>query len=117
MIINKELANILVEDRDLSPCGCFLMIVSGKKPLLGEFLLDCQPINGKKSKISAHIADIGSRSYEAIIGTDLLQQVGCNLIAHRGKWGVLIGSKRHIVMGSRKSNDARFHGAEIKNED
>ena len=84
-IINRGLANTLIKDRDLSPCGCFLMTLSGKKALLGEFLIDCRPINGKSSKMSAHVADIGSRRYDAIIGTDLFQQLGCNLIAHRGK--------------------------------
>ena len=36
---------------------------------------------------------------------------------HRGKWSVLTGSKRLIVLGSRKSNAVWFHEVEIKNMD
>ena len=77
-----------------------------KETFNGEFLLEIRPIDGKESKIRAHVADIGSRSYDMIIGTDLIQQVECNLIAYRDKWCALIGGKQHIVTGSWKSNSA-----------
>ena len=50
------------------------MTVPGKKALLGELFLAGRPIKGKESKISANVADIGSRNYNVIIGTDLLQK-------------------------------------------
>ena len=92
-IVDESKVINLVNREKPTVCKCTLTTVSGEGKLLGNFLLDHKALTGYDGEVRVHVARLGSRRYDIIVGADLLQDRGCRVVGSDGGWVVKIGKK------------------------
>lgn len=96
-VVSEEVVKKVCPDTKISLCNCQVVTITGVKPLEGEITLPLKKLTGIDEFVRAHVADLASSDYDAIIGCDALELVaGCPKM-EKGEWRIKLGKKKYRV--------------------
>ncbi|KAL1110087.1 hypothetical protein AAG570_008165 [Ranatra chinensis] len=90
---------------DVEKCNCRIITVAGGKGMLGEVGLDLEALIGKKVSRKVYVASIPEKSYNMIMGTDLLRPSECFVKFKLNKWRVKLGNRSYRVHSALSCED------------
>ena len=76
-------------------CTCTVRTLSSVKPLVGEVTL-----TGGQEAQKTHVAEVISPLYDVIIGSDVMDKVGCEIATNKAGWSVKLGGRKFLVSGT-----------------
>lgn len=98
-VVSKGMATKMGVADEVRECGCTVRTLTGVKPLTGEVTLELGHLTGRRVSHNVHVADIESTTYDIIIGSDVMDLVGCKIATRKKGWTVDIGRKKFKIKG------------------
>lgn len=92
-IVGKGVADRMGWLKEAKGCSCRMTTVTGSQKMLGELELELAALTGIKGALIVHIAEIPERTYDIILGTDILRPYKGYPRYARGHWLIKIGAR------------------------
>lgn len=98
-IVGKSIADRMGWLKEAKKCSCRMTTVAGAQGMIGEFRVELTALTGMKGSARVHIAEIPERTYDIILGTDILRPYKGYPRYVKGQWLIKIGARSFRAEG------------------
>ena len=116
-VVSKGMATKMGVADEVRECGCTVRTLTGVKPLTGEVTLELGHLTGRRVSHDVHVADLASTTYDIIVGSDIMNLVGCKIAMRKKEWTVDIGKKKFKIKGTVCSGKHALVSAAVRETD
>ncbi|KAL1110443.1 hypothetical protein AAG570_007974 [Ranatra chinensis] len=88
----------------MGECRCQMSTMAGTKSMSGEVQVSLGHVLGTPDHIKVHVADLPSKRYDMIMGTDILGLRPCYINQRGGAWKIRLGARNYRAVGSCPSS-------------